>query len=90
MGAETPRIVLSSADGEPNSAIAERLARTKATLGNMHLIPSHISWLNQVERFFVLITDKAIRRDSFTSVKQPVQRIDRFVTAYNENCTPFE
>jgi hypothetical protein len=27
-------------------------------------------WLNQVERFFALITDRAIRRGSFTSVKQ--------------------
>jgi putative transposase len=38
----------------------------------MHFIPTHSSWLNQVERFFALITDKAIRRGSFTSVKQLV------------------
>jgi putative transposase len=46
--------------------------------------------LNQVERFFGLITDKAIRRGSFTSVKQLVQRIDHFVAAYNTNCRPFK
>ncbi|PZQ74164.1 MAG: IS630 family transposase, partial [Variovorax paradoxus] len=34
--------------------------------------------------------DKAIRRGSFTSVKQLVQRIDHFVAAYNTNCQPFE
>jgi len=31
---------------------------------HMHFIPTYSSWLNQVERFFALITDKAIRRGS--------------------------
>jgi putative transposase len=56
---------------------------------HMHFIPTYSSWLNQVERFFALITDKAIRRGSFTSVKQLVQRIDHFVAAHNEKCEPF-
>lgn len=56
---------------------------------HMHFIPTYSSWLNQVERFFALITDKAIRRSSFTSVKQLIQRIDRFVASYNTNCKPF-
>jgi len=56
----------------------------------LHFTPTYRSWLNQVERFFALITDKAIRRGSFTSVKQIVQRIDHFVTAHNANCQPFK
>jgi putative transposase len=56
----------------------------------MHFITTYSSWLNQVERFFALITDKTIRRGSFSSVKQLVQRIDRFVTAYNADCRPFK
>ena len=36
---------------------------------HMHFIPTYSSWLNQVERFFALITGKAIRRGSFGSVK---------------------
>ena len=57
---------------------------------HMHFIPTYSSWLNQVERFFGMITDKAIRRGSFTSVKQLVQRIDHFVAAHNSNCQPFK
>lgn len=57
---------------------------------HMHFIPTYSSWLNQVERFFALITDKAIRRGSFTSVKQLVQRIEHFVAAYNTDCQPFK
>jgi hypothetical protein len=37
----------------------------------------------------LLITDKAIRRGSFTSVKQLVKTIDQFVAHYNQNCKPF-
>jgi putative transposase len=56
---------------------------------NLHFIPTYSSWLNQVERFFGLITDKAIRRGSFASVKQLIHRIDQFVTHYNQDCQPF-
>jgi putative transposase len=31
----------------------------------IHFIPTYSSWLNQVERFFGRITEKAIRRGSF-------------------------
>ena len=43
--------------------------------------------LNQ--RFFALITDTAMRRGSFTSVKQLVQRFDQFVKHHNTNSQPF-
>lgn len=56
---------------------------------HIHFIPTYSSWLNQVERFFALITDKAIRRGSFRSVKELVGKIDHFVTRYNRNCKPF-
>jgi len=55
----------------------------------MHFIPTYSSWLNQVERFFGLITDKAIRRGSFSSVKDLINKIDHFVASYNTNCKPF-
>jgi hypothetical protein len=54
-----------------------------------HLIPTYSSWLNMVERFFALITEKAIRRGSFSSVKDLVNKIDHFVSQYNKNCLPF-
>lgn len=56
---------------------------------HVHFIPTYSSWLNQVERFFALITDKAIRRGSFSSVKQLTKRIDQFVSHYNATCGPF-
>jgi hypothetical protein len=44
--------------------------------------------LPTTERFFGLITDKAIRRDSFTSLKELVRKIEHFVTHYNRHCQP--
>jgi putative transposase len=52
-------------------------------------IPTYSSWLNQVERFFGLMTDKVIRRDSFQSVRQLANRIDHFIEHYNANCQSF-
>jgi putative transposase len=55
---------------------------------HIHFIPTYSSWLNMVERFFALITEKAIRRGSFSSVKDLVNKIDHFVSQYNKNCLP--
>src|SRR3712207_8867022 len=41
--------------------------------------PTYASWLNQVERWFGLITQKAIRRGSFRSVKELIDKIEAFV-----------
>jgi putative transposase len=54
-----------------------------------HYTPTYSSWLNQVERWFGLITQRAIRRGSFTSVKDLVQKIDAFVQQYNGSSRPF-
>lgn len=56
---------------------------------HLHFIPTYSSWLNLVERFFALITDKAIRRGSFRSVRQLIAKIDHFVSHHNQNCKPF-
>jgi putative transposase len=56
---------------------------------HLHFIPTYSSWLNLVERFFAHITDKAIRRGSFRSVKDLISKIDRFVSNYNQHCKPF-
>lgn len=56
---------------------------------HVHFIPTYSSWLNQVERFFAIITDKAIRRSSSKSVKDLVRKIETFVQHYNSTSKPF-
>jgi putative transposase len=56
---------------------------------HVHFTPTYSSWLNQVERWFALITQRAIRRGSFRSTKELTQRIDEFVQKYNSKASPF-
>jgi transposase len=49
----------------------------------MHFTPTGASWLNMVERFFRDITDKRIKRDSFTSVAELELAIDLYVAHHN-------
>ena len=56
---------------------------------HLHFVPTYSSWLNLVERFFAHISDKAIRRGSFGSVRDLIGKIDHFVTHYNRTCRPF-
>lgn len=42
-----------------------------------------------MKRWFGLITQQAIRRGSFRSVRELVAHINQFVQHYNRNCHPF-
>ena len=55
---------------------------------HIHYTPTYSSWLNQVERWFGLITQGAIRRGNFRSVRDLVTRINQFVEHYNRNSAP--
>ena len=55
----------------------------------MHFTPTSGSWLNMVEIFFGIITRQAIRRGTFTSVKDLIAAIQTYIDAWNERCQPF-
>ena len=56
----------------------------------LHFTPTYASWMNQVERWFALITQRQIRRGSFVSAKDLVAKIEAFVAAYNVKAKPFQ
>ena len=56
---------------------------------HLHFTPTSASWLNQVERWFALISQRAIKRGSFNSVPHLVRTIKRFIDDYNETSAPF-
>lgn len=55
----------------------------------IHYTPTYASWLNQVEIWFNIITQRAIRRGTFRSVKALITRIEQFVNQYNRHSHPF-
>src|SRR6202790_50456 len=56
---------------------------------HLHLTPTSSSWLNQVERFFALLTDKQIRRGIHRSVVALKATITTFIEQHNANPKPF-
>ena len=68
--------------------------KVKAWLGrreryHVRHTPTYASWINQVKRWFGLITQQAIRRGSFSNVKELVHKINAFVEHDNARTSPF-
>lgn len=56
---------------------------------HVHLTPTSASWLNQVERFFALITERRIRRAIYRSVAALRADIMAFIERHNAEPKPF-
>ena len=56
---------------------------------HVHLTPTSSSWLNQVERFFGLITERKIRRGIYRSVAALRADITSFIEHHNADPRPF-
>ena len=55
----------------------------------LHFIPTHASWLNQVERWFALLTQRQIKRGSHRSDQELEAAIREFIAAHNQQPKPF-
>ena len=55
----------------------------------LHFTPTSSSWLNLIERWFVKLTDKRIRRGTFYSVDDLIQAIHDYLSENNQNPKPF-
>ena len=56
---------------------------------HLHFTPTYAPWLNQVERWFGILTQREIHRGSFATTKQLIARIETFVANYNSDARPF-
>jgi transposase len=56
---------------------------------HLHFTPTHASWLNLIERWFGLLTERQIRRGSHSSVGQLKIAIREFLDVSNEHPKPF-
>jgi len=55
----------------------------------VHYTPTYGSWINQVERWFAMLTEKQIRRGSHRSTRELEDALRLFVAIHNENPKPF-
>lgn len=56
---------------------------------HLHFTPTSASWLNMVERFFAEITEKQIRRGTFTSVSSLERAMIQYIELRNNRPAPF-
>jgi len=74
--------------------ITHKTKRTKTWLArhprfHVHFTPTYSSWLNQVERFFALITDRCIKRGVHRSTAALEKDIRAFLRTTNDDPKPF-
>lgn len=82
-------VVLDNYGTHKHPEVRSWLAKPANQRITLHFTPTSCSWLNMVEIFFGIITRQAIRRGTFTSVKDLTTAIGRFIDAYNDRCQPF-
>jgi hypothetical protein len=56
---------------------------------HVHFTPTSASWINQIERFFALLTERALRRGVFRSVAELEKAIEAYIEANNADPRPF-
>jgi transposase len=56
---------------------------------HLHFTPTGASWLNLVERWFALLTEKQIRRGVFRSTRELESAIRNYLKNYNDQPKPF-
>ena len=56
---------------------------------HMHFTPTYSSWLNQVERWFGLLTDKRLRRNAHKSLRSLENDIRAWIKNWNDDPKPF-
>jgi transposase len=55
----------------------------------LHFTPTGSSWINKVERWFALITERRLRRGAFRSTRELEDAIRDYLTTHNRDPKPF-
>jgi transposase len=82
-------VVLDNLSAHKGPEVAEWLAKPRQKRWHLHYTPTSSSWLNLVERWFKQLTDRRLRRGTFTSVPHLVDAITTWVAHWNEDPKPF-
>jgi transposase len=80
-------LILDNVSTHKTPAVKAWLSRHKRFV--FHFTPTSASWMNQIEIWFGILTRQAVRRGSFSSVKDLTSAIDEFTRQWNDGATPF-
>jgi transposase len=82
-------VVLDNLSAHKAPPVAKWLADPKRKRWHLHFTPTSSSWLNLVEGWFHLLTQRRLRRGTFTSVAELEEAIDTWVEHWNDDPQPF-
>lgn len=80
-------VIVDNYSTHKHEKVRKWLSRNKRV--TLHFIPTSSSWLNLVERFFGVLTQKQLKRGVFTSVEELEMAIMDFIELHNESPKPF-
>ena len=80
-------IIVDNYSTHKHEKVRNWLKRNKRVV--LHFIPTSSSWLNLVERFFGVLTEKQLKRGIFTSVDELERTIIEYIDNNNKNPKPF-
>ena len=80
-------VIMDNASSHKTKLIRDWFA--KRPRWHTHFTPTSSSWINQVERFFALLTEQQIKRGAHRSIKQLEAAIAAYVDARNADPKPF-
>jgi transposase len=82
-------VVLDNLSAHKAPEVAEWLAHPRRARWHLHFTPTSSSWLNLVERWFKELTDRRLRRGTFSSVPDLIDAIGTWVAHWNTDPKPF-
>ena len=80
-------VIMDNASSHKTKLIRDWFA--KRPRWHTHFTPTSSSWINQVERFFALLTEQQIKRGAHRSIKQLEAAIAAYLDARNADPKPF-
>ena len=82
-------VVLDNLSAHSTPEIKKWLAHRDRRRWHLHFTPTSSSWLNLIERWFKELTDRRLRRGTFTSVADLTEAITTWAEHWNTDPKPF-
>jgi hypothetical protein len=81
--------IVDNGSSHRGAAAVTRLQQQYPNLILVHL-PTHASWLNQIEIFFSILQRKVLTPNDFPDLAAVERRLEAFAARYNDTATPFD
>ena len=82
-------VVLDNLSAHKAPEIQKWLTHPRRKRWHLHFTPTSSSWLNLIEGWFHLLTERRLRRGTFTSVDVLIEAIEMWAEHWNDNPQPF-